>query len=87
MEALAAGVPVVATRLSGVPELIRDGATGLLAEPGDAVSLRAALQRAIGDPTAARGRAAAGRELVEREFDAGASAARVAELIRGAVTH
>jgi len=83
VEALATGVPVVATRLSGVPELVRDGDTGLLAEPGDAASLRAALERAIGDPDAARRRAAAGRALVEREFDAAASAARIAELIRG----
>ena len=83
MEALATGVPVVATRLSGVPELVRDGDTGLLAEPGDAASLRTALERAIGDPDAARRRAAAGRALVEREFDAAASAARIAELIRG----
>jgi glycosyltransferase involved in cell wall biosynthesis len=83
MEALAAGVPVVATRLSGVPELVRDGDTGLLAEPGDAASLRAALERAIGDPDAALRRAVAGRALVEREFDAVAGAARIAELIRG----
>jgi len=84
MEALAAGVPVVATRLSGIPELVRDEDTGLLAEPGDAASLRAAVERAITDPAAARRRAAAGRELVEREFDANVSAARIAELIRSA---
>jgi glycosyltransferase involved in cell wall biosynthesis len=82
MEALAAGVPAVATRLSGVPELVRDGETGLLAEPGDPASLRAALARTIGDRDGARRRAAAGRELVEREFDAGASAARMAGLFR-----
>jgi glycosyltransferase involved in cell wall biosynthesis len=82
MEALAAGVPVVATRLSGVPELVRDGETGLLAEPGDAASLRDALERAISEPEAARRRAAAGRELVEREFDAGACAAQIADLFR-----
>jgi glycosyltransferase involved in cell wall biosynthesis len=82
MEALAAGVPVVATRLSGVPELVRDGVTGLLAEPGDAASLRDALERAISEPDAARRRAAAGRELVEREFDAGACAAQIADLFR-----
>jgi colanic acid/amylovoran biosynthesis glycosyltransferase len=83
MEALATGVPVVATRLSGVPELIRDGDTGLLAEPGDAASLSTALARAIGDPGAARTRADAGRELVEREFDQGACAAQITELFRG----
>jgi colanic acid/amylovoran biosynthesis glycosyltransferase len=82
MEALAAGIPVVATRLSGVPELVRDGDTGLLAEPGDAKSLRDALERAIAEPEAARRRAAAGRELVEREFDAGACAAQLADLFR-----
>jgi len=83
MEALASGVPVVATRLSGVPELVRDGDTGLLAEPGDSASLRAALERALGEPDGSRRRAAAGRELVEREFDAGAGAQRMAELLRG----
>jgi glycosyltransferase involved in cell wall biosynthesis len=62
MEALASGVPVVATRLSGVPELVRDGDT---------------------EPDGSRRRAAAGRELVEREFDAGAGAQRMAELLRG----
>ncbi|MBS0210499.1 MAG: glycosyltransferase [Planctomycetes bacterium] len=39
LEAMAAGVPVVATRVAGAPEAIRDGVDGLLAEPGDAVSL------------------------------------------------
>ena len=39
MEALACGVPTVATELSGIPEIVVDGVTGLLAAPGDAADL------------------------------------------------
>lgn len=43
LEAMAAGVPVVATRVAGAPEAVRDGVDGLLAEPNDAASLAAAI--------------------------------------------
>jgi colanic acid/amylovoran biosynthesis glycosyltransferase len=78
MEALAAGLPAVATRHSGVPELIHDGETGYLAEPGDVDGLREALRRAMRDP----GVGAAGRALVEREFDLRGSARRLVEHFR-----
>ena len=84
MEALACGLPTVATRLSGVPELVRDGRTGVLAEPGDVGSLREALRLTITDPVAARKRAEAGRSLVESEFELERSAARLASLFADA---
>ena len=84
MEALACGLPTVASRLSGVPELVRDGRTGVLAEPGDVESLRRALRLTITDPVAARGRAEAGRRLVESEFELQRSAGRLAALFRAA---
>jgi colanic acid/amylovoran biosynthesis glycosyltransferase len=73
MEALAAGVPAIATRLSGVPELIRDGETGLLSEQGDVDSLRATLRLFLVDRQAAGRRARAGRQLVEDVFDVASS--------------
>jgi glycosyltransferase involved in cell wall biosynthesis len=69
MEALAAGVPVIASRLSGIPELVRDGETGLLATPGDAADLARTFERLLADPEAALARARTGRALVEREFE------------------
>ena len=78
MEALASGVPVVATRLSGVPELVDDGRTGLLATPGDAADLRDALERLVGGRF--KPDLAAGRELVEQSFDVAESAARLQRL-------
>jgi glycosyltransferase involved in cell wall biosynthesis len=83
MEALASGVPVVATRLSGIPELVTDGTTGLLAAPGDAGSLRDALGRALNGDF--RPDLQAGRALVEREFDVRDSAARLRELFAAAL--
>jgi glycosyltransferase involved in cell wall biosynthesis len=80
MEALAAGVPVVATRVTGVPELVREGETGLLAEPADPADLRRAIKRLLADPDAARLRCRAGRELVEREYDAAVTGGALAEL-------
>ncbi len=81
IEALASGVPTVATRMSGIPELIEDGRTGLLAEPGDAASLAIALRRALdGEPLDT----ASGRELVESAFDVRDSGARMAGLLRAA---
>jgi colanic acid/amylovoran biosynthesis glycosyltransferase len=83
VEALAAGVPAVATRVTGVPELIRHGQTGLLAEPGSVADLQRAIRALLADPVAARARAEAGRAFVERNHDGERSAAALARLFCG----
>jgi len=85
MEALACGVPTVASRLSGIPELVQDEITGLLAEPGDAVALAGALERTLANPAAARRRAVAGRALVEGEYDVRRSADELERLFSAAL--
>jgi glycosyltransferase involved in cell wall biosynthesis len=69
MEALAAGLPTVATRISGIPELVRDGETGALVEPASARELAAAIERTLLDYDGALARARRGRELVRKEFE------------------
>jgi colanic acid/amylovoran biosynthesis glycosyltransferase len=83
MEALAAGLPVIASRVAGVPELIREGETGILAEPGDPDDLRRALRALLADPEGARERVEAGRALVERDYDVRRSGAALAGLFLG----
>lgn len=69
LEAMAAGLPVVATSVGGVPELVVEGETGLLVPAGDAGALAEALRRLVEDP-ALRGRVgAAARERVLEHFD------------------
>ena len=61
IEAMAAGVPVVATAVGGVPELVTDGEHGLLAPKDDVQALADAVERLLADPDAARALGAAGR--------------------------
>lgn len=68
LEAMAAGLPVVATRVGGVPELVVDGETGFLVPPSDAAALAAALQRLLDDPELRARLGAAGRARAEEHF-------------------
>ena len=69
LEALLCEVPVVASAVSGIPEVIQDGDTGWLTAPGDPEALARAVAAALADPAEARRRAERGRDLVAREFD------------------
>jgi colanic acid/amylovoran biosynthesis glycosyltransferase len=69
MEAMASGVPVVASQLSGIPELVSDGETGLLVSPGQADAICNAILGCWRDPAAAAQRARRARAVVEREYD------------------
>jgi glycosyltransferase involved in cell wall biosynthesis len=63
IEAMAAGVPVVATGVGGVPELVADGETGFVVPPGAASALAAAVEAVLSDPARARRLGAAGRVI------------------------
>jgi glycosyltransferase involved in cell wall biosynthesis len=76
LEAMHAGLPVVATRASSLPELVADGETGYLVPVDDPVSLAAALERALGHPELG----AAGRARALREFSVARMADRHAAL-------
>lgn len=68
LEAMAAGLPVVASRVGGVPELVVDGETGLLVPAGNPRALAAALESLVDDPVLRARLGAAGRARVEEQF-------------------
>jgi glycosyltransferase involved in cell wall biosynthesis len=68
LEAMAAAVPVVATRLESLSEVVVDGATGLLVEPDNPDALAAAIERLLDDPTKAAELGAAGRRRAQERF-------------------
>lgn len=82
MEAMASGVPVVASRLSGIPELVEDGREGLLVAPGDVSGLADALKRIACDPALQQCLSQEGRKKVEREFDLFNNAAELVQLFQ-----
>ncbi len=69
LEAMARGRPCVGSRIKGIAEVIEDGVSGLLVEPGDAAGLAAAVGQLLGDPARRAAFGSAGREIVRRSYD------------------
>jgi len=82
MEAMACGVPVVASRISGIPELVEDGVQGLLVPPGDANALAQAIQSLSSEKKFAHRLAANARDKIVHEFDLRKNAAQLLTLIQ-----
>jgi glycosyltransferase involved in cell wall biosynthesis len=80
LQAFAVGVPVVASRIGGIPEVVTDGETGLLVESEAVPPLAAAIERVLEDPVGAAQRARAARALVEARFSHGRSVDRLLAL-------
>jgi glycosyltransferase involved in cell wall biosynthesis len=78
MEAMALGVPCVASRVTGVPELIEDGRTGHLVTAGDVGEAADAIARVLSEPAAALAMIEAAREQVVRHYDLPTNARRLA---------
>ncbi|HEY6057371.1 MAG TPA: glycosyltransferase family 4 protein, partial [Candidatus Limnocylindrales bacterium] len=68
VEAMVAGLPVVASRVGGTPEAVVDGETGLLVDPGDVLATRAAIRRLLDDPDLARRMGRRGQEVARERF-------------------
>ena len=80
MEALGSGVPVVATQVGGVSELVEDDVNGFIIRPGDTEQLADRLHRLLADPELRRRFGQAGKAKVARDFDSNNEAARLKQL-------
>jgi glycosyltransferase involved in cell wall biosynthesis len=76
LEAMAMGLPVAATRVGGIPEMVTHGETGWLAPPGNPAALAAAMSQLLGDAATRQAFGRAARERVERHFS-------LATMVRG----
>ncbi len=84
IEAMAQGTPCVSTPIAGIPEVVRDGETGLVAPAHDPRALSAVLERALRDPDLRVRIAKRARALVEANFDVRPNAAHLRELFEAA---
>ena len=85
VEAMALGVPVVATDVTGIPEVVEDGRTGLLVPQHHPEALATAIRRVLAEPAWAEAMVRAGRARVEREFDLRANVASLRNLLQEAI--
>ncbi|TNF35051.1 MAG: glycosyltransferase, partial [Gammaproteobacteria bacterium] len=80
LEAMAAGLAVIATPVGGIPEAVLDEHTGALVAPGDAQALAMAVRRVLQEPALAVRWGEAGRERIEQHFSPAASEAALMAL-------
>ncbi len=85
LEAMATGLPVVATHIGGIPEMVRDGETGFLVEPRDAVAMADRIQRLVDDPDLGESMGEAGRRVACEEYDGGRAIDALENLYRDAM--
>ncbi len=69
MEAQASGLPAVATKVGGVSEIVSDGESGYLVQPGDAEDIAEKLDLLVKDPVGRKKMGMAGRKTVEEKYD------------------
>jgi glycosyltransferase involved in cell wall biosynthesis len=81
-EAGAAGLPAVSTAVAGIPEIVRDGETGLVVPPDDRPALVRALRRLVDDPDLRLRLGKEAQAVVSRDFDAARNVDRLAEILR-----
>lgn len=84
MEAMASRLPVIASQVAGVGELVQEGVSGYMIPPGDLYTLVARMDRLLSDPELCARMGAAGREKVEAEFDIDHEAEKLKRLFDGA---
>jgi glycosyltransferase involved in cell wall biosynthesis len=81
IEAMALGVPVVASRVGGIPEILTDGRDGLLVPPGDVEALAAAIGGLVDEPARRAALAGAAQQRVRRELDVARLSERIEALL------
>jgi len=69
LDAMAYGLPAIASRVGGIPDIVEDGVSGLLVPPADPQALAHAIERLARDPAYARQLADAGRERLQTHFN------------------
>jgi colanic acid/amylovoran biosynthesis glycosyltransferase len=84
LEAMALGTPCVSTDITGIPEVVRDGETGLMVPQRDPAALAAAIGRLLEEPNLRDRLADRARRLVEAEFDVNRNAAQLREMFQTA---